>query len=181
MISFKANLVNNTNVKCLNKNGNYKNMPVRLVELEVDSDLDLEALAKVKENWKDGDVYAQDVHMCFEQYHNNIRPNTSEKFYALTSQYGGYENLDGNKILGVAQVYKESGNAVEIEFLQTNPQYKYGIENRKVKHIGKAITQSLKEIFKGNEISLFSTKVGKPFYKKLGFEIVEESLMRLKR
>ena len=181
MISFKANLINNTNVKQLNHSGNYKNMPARIVELDIDSDLDLEALKKVKENWKNGDLFAEEIYNSFKQYHDKLSTNNAEKFYALTSQYGGYNNLDGNKILGVAQIYKEAGNSLEIEFLQTNPQYKHGIENRRIKHIGKAITQSIKSIYKDNDITLFSTRAGKPFYKKLGFEIVEDTFMKLKR
>ncbi len=180
MISFKANPINDTNVKYLNQNGKYKNLPAKLVELEIDSDLDLEALLKVKNNWKKGDDYAEFVCRAFQEYHDKVKTNEAEKFYALTSQYGGYQNLDGNKILGVAQVYKEANGSIEIEFLQTDPKYRYGIENRKIKHIGKAITQSIKDIYKNNEITLFSTKVGKPFYKKLGFKIDKEPLMRLK-
>ncbi len=180
MISFKANYINDTNIKCLNKNGNYKNMPARLVELDIDSDLDLEALKKVEKNWKKGDDYAEYICRAFKEYHDKIKINEAEKFYALTSQYGGYQNLDGNKILGVAQVYKEARDSLEIEFLQTNPQYKYGIENRKIKHIGKAITLSLKKLYKNNKISLFSTTEGRPFYKKLGFETVIDAFMVLK-
>ena len=150
MISFKANLVNNTNVKCLNKNGTYKNMPVNLVELDIDSDLDLEALEKVKENWKKGDVYARDIFAHFkEHYEGNLSKNNKnipEKFYALTSQYGGYNNLDSSKILGVAQIYKEVENYLELTALQTNPKYRYGSESREIKHIGKAIVNSLKTI-----------------------------------
>ena len=48
----------------------------------------------------------------------------------------------------------------ELEFLYAGDIWSAFWGEECSKHIGKAITHSLKEIFKGNEISLFSTKVG---------------------
>lgn len=181
MINFKANLINNTNVKCLNRNGNYKNLPVSFVELDIDSDLDLETLLKVKETWGYEDDYAKLVYNSFEQYHNKTLTNKTKKFYALTSQCCGFNNLDETKILGITQIYRDASRYFEIEALQTNPKYRYGKENRKIKHVGKAIIESLKDVFKGDEIHLFTTKAGRPLYQKLGFETVKDTFMILKR
>jgi hypothetical protein len=65
--------------------------------------------------------------------------------------------------------------------LQTNPEYRYGVKNREVKHIGEAIIQSLKKIFNKDSILLYSTEAGKPLYKKMGFETVKDTFMILKR
>ena len=182
MISFKANFVNNTNVKCLNRNGNYKNIPVQFVELDIDSDLDMETLTKVKENWISEDDYAKKICDDFKDYHDKIKINEAEKFYALTNQYGSCTNLDPAKILGVTQVYKDFENSLEIVYLQTNPKYKYGTEKREIKHIGKAIIESIKNNFKNNEIFLFTTDAGRPLYQKLGFKSVRDTVvMALKR
>ena len=181
MISFKANFVNNTNVQCLNRNGNYKNMPVQFVELDIDSDLDMETLTKVKENWVAEDDYAKKIHNDFKDYHDKIKQNEAEKFYALTSQYGSCTNLDPTKILGVTQVYKDFENSLEIVYLQTNPKYKYGTEKREIKHIGKAIVSAIKENFKSSCILLFTTNAGRPLYQKLGFKSIKDTMMVLKR
>ena len=181
MISFKANLVNSINIKQLDKNGCYKDLPANFVELDINSELDLKTLSKVNENWKQGDNFAKLIYNSFYHYHNIRKKSKKGKFYALTSQQGDFKELDENKILGITQIYKNNRKSIEIESLQTNPKYIYGVKNRKIKHIGEAIIQSLKENFNNCDILLFSTKAGKPLYEKMGFKTIKGFMMILKR
>jgi hypothetical protein len=113
MISFKANLVNSINIKQLDKNGCYKDIPANFVELNIKSESDLNTLSKVKENWKQEDSFAKLIYNSFYHYHNLRNKSKKGKFYALTSQQDDFKELDENKILGVTQIYKNTGKYID--------------------------------------------------------------------
>ena len=181
MISFKAHYIDNINIKKLTQNGEYIDSSASFVELNTNSVSDLDALANVKGKWGKEAKFATKIFNAFEEHHTKSKIDKTEKFYALTSQQGNYKNLESNKILGIAQIYKDVGDYFEIVNLQTNPEYRYGVKNREVKHIGEAIIHSLKKIFNKDSIILYSTEAGKPLYEKMGFETVKDTFMILKR
>ncbi len=181
MITFKANLSALTNIKQLTGEQTYKNIPAAFVELQIDSEDDLNALETIAYDWQDGDIYARDVYERFRINYEEQNPKTNERFFALTTQSENFKNLNPYKILGVAELYKPSENISEIEFLQTSPAYLNNIELPQIKHIGKAMIDCFKMIIKDKDISLYTTASAKSFYEKMGFKNIESNLMLLKR
>lgn len=181
MINFKANLALQTEVKQLYKKDSYTRVPATFVKLDINSLDDYLALRNVSQDWKDGDLYAIDVFNRFKENFEEKPENPVESFFVLTKQRKNLNKLDFSKILGVAELYQPTGGPIEIEFLQTNPAFLDTLELPAIKHVGKAMIESFKKIFKDREIALFSTPDAISFYKKLGFKNIESNLMVLKR
>ncbi len=181
IINFKGKLASQAEIKQLCNNDTYTNVPASLVELDIGSTDDFEALGKVVYSWRDRDIYAVDVYNRFKKFYmDNEQPN-DERFFVLTKQTKNLEKLDSTRILGVAELYKPMDETIEIEFLQTDPTYVYSLETPLFKHIGKAIIESFKKILKEKEIVLFTTPTAKKFYEKLGFKNIKSNLMILRR
>ena len=89
----------------------------------------------------------------------------------MTTQSENFEKLESEKILGLSLFSETTKPENEINWLQTNPVYKYGsIEPRKYKGIGKAIIEYVKEHYRDKNIKVFAADDAINFYKKLGFK-----------
>ena len=180
-ISFNGKLAKSAHVNKLSTNKKYKKVPVAFVELSLNSQKDFKALKKVVASWALGDIYANDVYQRFKMNVENKVTQPEERFFVLTTQQAKLSNLKPEKILGVAELYKPSGNKTEIEFLQANPKFLNPFEERKITGIGKAMIASFLELIKDKEIVLFTTPKAQALYEKFGFKNVESNYMVLER
>lgn len=181
MISFKGNLATTAVIQQLYNNSSYNSIPASFVELDTTSESDLEAIGKVAKEWREGDLYAADVYNRFKTNYENQSISDEERFFVLTKQRMNFDKLDYSKILGVAELYKPEDGPIEIEFLQTDPTYISTFDLPQIKHVGKAIIESIKQILNDKEIRLFTTPTAKSFYEKMGFKTIESNLMSLVR
>ena len=170
MISFKAKLIGSTTIQCYNnKKKAYEDCNVSFIRFSKHSKSDLMAVQKVSKMWQPQDKYAKNIakNFCYE-YSKKYNQYYNDNFFALTLQDCNYENVDPTKVLGMAEALKKR-KTFYLDFLQTNPKYKYGDKKRKYKNIGTAIIESLKNIKRIKSIILIPNNFAVKFYEKCGF------------
>ena len=167
MISFKASLINYTTINRINpRNEQYI---TSFVELDTRNQEDFLALQSIAKKWENGFSLAQDVYNDFKCDRNgtHLFESVKKRFFALINEKKPVKMLDPDSILGIASVSNEQDEAFVLEFLQTNPEHKYGNENRKFKHIGKALLNSIIDILPNKDLKLYPVdKDAELFYRK---------------
>ena len=107
------------------------------------------------------------------------------KLYALSTQIDSFENLEGDKILGLAQVSKDSPQAINLEYLQVKPEYTHNNSLPNFKHVGSGIIDCLKNLNHVARINVISILEEIDFYIMNGFvfdlDILNESNLFWKR
>ncbi len=170
MITFKAQFIKTANIKRKGIDSKYHDYQANIVELNTNSNADYITLNKTNCEWGNCKTILHDIAKIFNFLHLKERESQQERFFALTKQTENFENLDENKILGVLQTKRQKDNTLEIENFQVSPDTNYDAIFRKYKHTGKALLESIKEIFeKDNKIVLEAEKSAIPFYEKYGF------------
>ena len=167
--TFGAKLINTASVVKLTPPTNkYTKRWIGFVQIFPENQQDFEALGNIAKHW-DKDKFARNAYHAACEIRNQNSYYAAHKIYALTSQAGNYEDLDPDKILGVAHVVPFSKDHMCLKHLQVKPSYIYS-SNPEYKGIGTAIIKSLKILC--NKISLTSSseKSVKNFYKKNGFK-----------
>ena len=94
------------------------------------------------------------------------------KILMLTEQTDNFKKLDATKILALAQTQQNKNLPMELKWLQVDPKFQYSNDGRTIKHAGKAIVDTLKNIY--DELILDSSPNSKRFYIKQGFELVDD-------
>lgn len=193
-VSFKAKFIQNASVLRINKDNSLKETPVSFVKMsELDTE-DMYAMNKIANNYKrafneqmskkddpDSENYAESIRNNFNHIYNNPDMRGYKDFFALTTQQEGFEYIDNQKVLGLAETFNDVlGDFLEIRFLQTNPLHKFGENTRELKKIGTTILDCLRNYFKGRTIYLQADYNVIDFYKKYGFEVLKENHMVFK-
>lgn len=174
MITFEAKPIKSTTIKQLNTNSVYKNIPVYFAQLDPKSKYDYNSLQKAIESWRSADLYGASLFRDFKErakiYAEKRQPKENEKFWVITTQLKDFDKLKPRKILGVMKTVHSSNKGINIEFLQTNPKYKYGEIFRRYKNIGEAIWKSFVSTINKDTIYVCSTKESIDFYTKMGMK-----------
>ena len=167
-INFGAIPKNKTSVKKFNKvTKRFVNYPVYFVKLDKYNKNDLDAIDKTAQKWKDTD-YIKDINTS--SHWMQFKPI---EVYALTSQQNNFENLKADYILGLAEIRnnKNNSNLKILNHIQVRPNAINVNQTNKLayKHVGSAILESLKKIYK--DISLVAVEDDNVygFYKRNGF------------
>ena len=141
---------------------------------------DNKALERLISHWGREDSYVRVIEDNFKnnKYHPEI--NTTERFFVLAEPKREGQFLDVKKILAIAQTSAQnSKKGVEIDYFQVMPKY---IERKTFygrRDVGKAMMDSLKKIFSGKNIWLYSTNSAKDFYLRNGFKQTGTSVVGL--
>ncbi len=163
MLTFQANYLNSASIQRINA---YKpcTKKVAFVEINPHSTSDILAIHKTAINWdkNGGEGLAYDI--C-----HSVNKKTKDRFFAITTQKTGFEQLDYRQILSLAQVKTKNKNEEFIEYLQVDPENKKKAENPNFSHIGTAMLDSIKQLFYKKHIELDSLKTAIPFYLRNGF------------
>lgn len=106
-----------------------------------------------------------------------MKKPSAYKYYVLTEQKKDFETLIPEKVLGLVSVEKSFPNprSNTIRYLQTNPIYKFSVENSKYKRIGTMLVDSLIKLFPKKNIVLTSDGESLRFYQKLRFENIDKN------
>ena len=178
-ISFQGNKIGTASV--LKKElltSKYSPKQVALVEFDFKSKDDLKTLKVLKKDWNG---FASDIYREAEKGY-------ADSVYALTTQKDTFEKITPQKVLGLAEVVNIGGGNISLEYLQTKPNYIFDDDKiRKIKHIGKALIDSLKskENVKSIQVNPLHSVID--FYKKQGFvssnkaDIFDEGLLIWKK
>ena len=144
--------------------------------MDTNSENDLNVLNKLDQSWQ-RQLIVKDIIKNFIDFHNRKRFYEEGHFFVLTTQDEGFENLDESKILGITEVNKmHSTNSITIENLQVNPNTKYRELFRKYKYVGAELVNFIKSHFSEKEITLYALRTAIPFYEKLGFKRIKDSI-----
>ncbi|MBP3820420.1 GNAT family N-acetyltransferase [bacterium] len=149
----------------------YENIYASFVEINPQNQNDISALSKTAKYWEN-EKFAGNIYLTAKELTKQTK--NIGKIYALTEQKGNFEKLEFKKILGITNIIKEDTKCIYLDHIQTNPAYIYDVMN-KFKGIGSGILNSLKSLY--NVITLISldTKATKNFYRKNGFQEVNNS------
>ena len=167
MISFKASLINYTMISRIKP----KNEPHigAFVELDTQSKDDFIALQTIAKNWENGFSLAQDIYSKFkyDKRSSSLFDVLKHRFFALVDGNKPTKTLNPDSILGIASIFEEKEGDCILEFIQTNPEHKYGNRNRTFKHVGKALLKSIIDFVPNKDLMLFPIdKDAELFYKK---------------
>ena len=179
MISFTANLLNRPKIRMYN-NDTFSETKAAFLELNPMDAGDNKALERLISHWGREDSYVRIIEDNFKnnKYHPEI--NTTERFFVLAEPKRDGQFLDVKKILAVAQTSAQNPkNGVEIDYFQVMPKYIERQTNYGRRDVGKAMMDSLKKIFSGKNIWLYSTNSARDFYLKNGFKQTGVSVVGL--
>ncbi len=146
----------------------YSSVPVSFVELNPFDKQDLKTLEKIIYEFGD-DSYAGNIYFDAKHFNQDI-PRLLMRFFAITKQKDSFEKLKPEEILGLADITEKGGFKINLNYLQTHPQYLNSYPRPKFyKGIGTAIIDCLKNM--AQKINLRSTPSSATinFYKKNGF------------
>lgn len=175
MLTFKANYISSATVQHYDKNSNkYTPLETSFVELRPEQKNDLRSIKDLGYLWYPRALFIDDFENDFMELCRYQNYNSVSKFYALTKQKTGFEDLKAKDILGFTQVCKRKENLYKLDYIQTHPDFMHDSGERQIKHIGKAIMDSVKQLLpEGKSIWLESLVTAEEFYLKQGFKILE--------
>ena len=175
-VTFTANYIADTSIKYRNRNNEIKNKAVSVVELDKNSESDREAMFHAASLWDMPKTqnYAWNIFSAMER---EKYPNVeNEHFIALTTQRENFEKLDHKKLLGVAMFSELYQDENSIEWFQVRPKYNYDYSKngRRYSQIGHSMLKYLQDNYKSKPIHVSASTCAVEFYKKHGFEPVDE-------
>ena len=167
-VSFGAKPINDVVIKKYNKStGVYEDYPAKFVKIESGKKADIVAIDKAAKNWK-GAFYIGKIATAAHWL-----DSLPIEIYALTTQQDKFNKLKSSKILGFAEMRKDSNfpDYDWLYYLQVKPKAINisGQDNKTYQHTGTSMIKSLKKIYKN--ISLFSADSPylEEYYKRNGF------------
>ena len=166
MINFTANYIDRTQVKKLYDVQN-SNMDVAFVEFNSANKNDLRTLESLSYSWGPSEL-PHFIYICADEQAKGASSLAFDRFFAITRLQDSYEKINPQNVLGIAQTSHACG-AVEIQFLQTHPEYEYANPNRQIKKVGNALVKSIQKFFKNFDIDVVPKNSAETFYEKLGF------------
>lgn len=153
----------------------YKTTQASFVEFEPENLQDLKALAKAQSAW-DGEFFAADIVKAAAKMFQGELKQPKNRIFVLTTQSDDCRNLNKDSILGMVQMVGGKAAQAELKFFQVRPDLSYNEVHRDYKGVGKAILDSIKEIYT-KAIKLQSCYSAANFYEKQGFEIMDTGLL----
>lgn len=153
----------------------YKTTQASFVEFEPENLQDLKALAKAQSAW-DGEFFAADIVRAAAKMFQGELKQPKNRIFVLTTQSDDCRNLNKDSILGMVQMVGGKAAPAELKFFQVRPDLSYNKVHRDYKGVGKAILDSIKEIYT-KAIKLQSCYSAANFYEKQGFEIMDTGLL----
>ena len=172
MINFRAHYISPATIKYTPENNKTIPKKVAFVEMDSHDQKDLFAMKITGSTWDEGMSFAQDI---FEDACSDCntfyRPKESKPyFYAITEQKKEFDKMDSSKILGLAEIQRNSKDLIRVLFFQVNPAYYYFEDNSKYRHIGTALMDSIKNLYNKSSIVVNPAFDAIEFYKKNGFK-----------
>ena len=167
MITFGAKYITTSNIQRFGRDSKYHDQKVSFIKFLPESTQDKLVINSIA-SW---DVFSSYAKNISDSFNNKVlhKDDYDSEFYALTTQKDKFECIEPESVLGIIQTSKRKKDRY-IEYLQTNPEYKFGESMRGFKGIGKVLVQTVLSIIGPNKIvQLDSDESAVGFYKKLGF------------
>lgn len=171
-ISFSAKFLSSPTIQRYDKNKNtFVDKKVSLVQFDPKNLSDKLAIKIANNKW--GRYFiSQSIYLCADMLSHNETSKDVNRILMLTEQTDNFKKLDATKILALAQTQQNKNVSMELKWLQVDPKFQYLKEGREIRHVGKAIVDTLKNMYE--ELILDATYNAKKFYLKQGFELVDD-------
>lgn len=171
-ISFGAKFLYSSTIQKYDRAKNiFVDKGVSLVQFEPQNRYDKLAIKIANNKW--GRYFiGQSIYLCADMLSKKEASKEVNKILMLTEQTDNFKKLDATKILALAQTQQNKNLPMELKWLQVDPKFQYSNDGRTIKHVGKAIVDTLKNIY--DELILDSSPNSKRFYIKQGFELVDD-------
>lgn len=171
-ISFGAKFLSSPTIQRYDRNKNtFVDKKVSLVQFDPKNLSDKLAIKIANNKW--GRYFiSQSIYLCADMLSHNETSKDVNKILMLTEQTDNFKKLDATKILALAQTQQNKNVPMELKWLQVAPKFQYSKEGREIRHVGKAIVDTLKNMYE--ELILDATYNAKKFYLKQGFELVDD-------
>lgn len=150
-----------------------------VVQMDPKDKKDLKVLKKLSSSWKNAELSGAIYKKALTSSKKEII-NLNSKFFVITIQDKDFDKINHKEVLAQAQLgYEDSyKNQVWIDYLQVNPNNKYGSKKRKFANVGKAFVDFFKEEHKGKKLVLAPLEPSLSFHEKQNFKYSpEECLM----
>ncbi len=169
-ISFKANYIKPSTIKCSSTN---KDITTSFVELDPLFYADRRAVTAVDYAWSNTETFAHHI-LC--EMEGCLWNTGAQRFFALTTQKRSFDKLIPNKILGLAEIIGGNLEQIKIKFLQVDPETNMQANNHKYTGVGRAILDAIKAIFPNQNIILESVNSERiiEFYERNGFQRIRK-------
>lgn len=173
-ISFGAKFINIAQIKKLSpQTKSYTPQDVSVIEIDPDNIQDIFALSDAARNWI-YEKYASNISYTANCLFQNIMDRRSNKVFAITEQLNNLDNLNDEKLLGMANIKKTGEKSIELHYIQVKPDYPLMLGTPQTKGVGTRILDSLKLLYDKIELTAAKGSV-KDFYKKNGFKVSDET------
>lgn len=172
-IYFGANKLNYSPkvLKRNDKTGEYKAEKVSMVEIDLDNPNDIKVMKELGEKWDNYNLMENMADEA-ENFANGEDLSDGYRFFAVTAQKEGFENLNPEDILSFCEVesFEDIGNA-HIEYIQTNAE-SANMHSPKYKRCGSAMLDGLKYYY--SYIHLNSLTSAVKFYERNRFRPISK-------
>lgn len=184
MISFTAKYISPVIIDKKNpQNGKFEPCKGCFIEFDSLNQIDINALGKISDKWNNNHTLAESMLLeAQEIFYNsqhigfNNKPNSKIRFFGLTTQQTGFDIVDADKVLGLAEVESRSKTVNETVFLAVHPEHKYIAKNRQFKHVGEVILETIEKIFPHKiHILAPSDDDARAFYRKLKYVVYKKN------
>lgn len=172
--NFQATYEGDYKVKVADKNGNFRNKTVTAVKLDPNSFADGMALDEVENSWLYKDCLVECINSDFDDL---FRHGSRHNYYAITTQKDSFNKLNPDYIIGLIEYTHDMHKKYDyINYVQVKPQLMAKNNARKIKNIGTALLEIIKNQKTGfKNIYLNALQDASEFYQKNGFKLVEKT------
>lgn len=167
-ISFKAQFISPATIKQLYQIKGMQDKAVSFVELEARNINDRKAMQAVDRLWGEGDTFV--AGMVGDVDYETLWGGRIHRYFALTSQLRDFDKVVADKVLGMAEIVRNSDNLINLKYLQAHPDNLYYSFAKLYSGIGTAILNSIKLHFPTDDIILNTVESAREFYKMNGFK-----------
>lgn len=176
-VNFGAKFIKKVNIKKFDKLTNeFKPIEASFVKFDPKNKEDLTAISSAVDSWE-GQFFAKSIADHASKMQSSELSQRHNQIYLLSSQKDNFENLEPSKILGMAKTEHWKHTPDEIRYFETKPDIKHSQKDRTIKDVGKAMIESLKELYP-KRIELTSSTSAADFYEKQGFKLIDEAWLR---
>lgn len=146
-ISFGAKFLSSSTIQKYDRAKNiFVDKGVSLVQFEPQNSSDKLAIKIANNKW--GRYFiGQSIYLCADMLSKKEASKEVNKILMLTEQTDNFKKLDATKILALAQTQQNKNLPMELKWLQVDPKFQYSNDGRTIKHVGKAIVDTLKNIY----------------------------------
>lgn len=186
-LSFQADLKDRVFIKQRFDGDVYESKGASIVEFDKKCENDKKALEQTANYWstipEKNNNFAIDIYNEFLDAQKTDVDAYDRQFFGITLQDDKFENMNSDKLLGLAQVCHVSqdeylslkSDGYMLDLLQTKPNNKHGVSGREYKEAGQRMLEFVIKKYTSKPLLVVPTKSAEQFYYNNGFRWMPNS------